>query len=102
MENPLLNADFVNEISNNSLVLQSVKKNIRIDNPRRVRQFLNRLTNELYYGKISNDTARTLNSLMQTYLKVFELEKKSETTNKNGFFVNLESLESLKDIDWNN
>lgn len=108
MENTLNNADYDNENQSNALKLNKVtKKMLRIDNPRRVRQFLNRLTNELYYGNISNDTARTLNSIMQTYLKVFELEKKTAPTKTGGFFDNLPTLESLKsienyrNIDWN-
>ena len=65
-----------NENESNQAPLKAVKsKRIRIDNPRRVRQFLNKITNELYYGNMNTETARALNSLMVTYLKVFEIEK---------------------------
>lgn len=76
MINVLNNNENGNENESNRAPLKAVsKKRIRIDNPRRVRQFLNKLTNELYYGNMSTETARALNSLMTTYLKVFEIEK---------------------------
>jgi len=95
MTNILKSSCIGNENESNQAPLKAVtKKRIRIDNPRRVRQFLNKITNELYYGNMSNETARALNSLMVTYLKVFEIEK-STTKPRFETFGDIPNLEDL-------
>lgn len=60
---------------------------IKISNLRQARQFINRIINELRADVITESKSRAYNSLIQSLLKIFELEKLSGANADDNFYL---------------
>jgi hypothetical protein len=51
------------------------KKKIRLENPRQIRRFLGKLMNDVYTGTVETETARTIATLANSFLKCYEISE---------------------------
>lgn len=70
--------------------------NFRLNNTRQVKRFMQKIINEYNNNQISTDKAKTISTLINSYIKILELlssEKQKETAN--GIILTDEQIKEL-------